>query len=531
MKLQLLYILLIVLIFNSCGVNDRSLSVISFNIRYDNPGDGINSWDNRKSIAFSFLDKEKPDVIGFQEVLPRQLKHLQEHLKGYTSVAAGREDGKEAGEMTPIFFKKDKFELISSSHFWLSNTPDIAGSKNWGTHFPRIVTWVQLRNIENGYIFYVFNTHFSHISSFARNESSVLLLDKIQLLAGDAPVVVTGDFNATFNQDAYQTLTDHWINHSPLWDSRFENLTTDSETITTFNGFSENTEKIIIDHILVNGMFLVQSFRTFPIKEGDTFISDHYPIKAELSFRLNEKLSDKEPKELTPSLRDPFFNTDKIAFAKNMSVPIVLPDNSANIYYTLDGSKPDTASFLYEEPIVLNKTTIITAFAFMKRKKPSNTITKTFIKRSKVTCKVIEISPHTGKLTDGEFDFLHDNMQGATDLKDGWLKSDSTEVIMTYKLNRMVQISEVYLSHLSRPYLGILSPKSIEVSISKDNKNFEIFGSISLVPSTDKDENQKSIELISGQQTGRYLKIRIVNPEISIDRIPSKLFIDEIVII
>ncbi|MBS2096699.1 FN3 associated domain-containing protein [Carboxylicivirga linearis] len=531
MRLQLLYILLLVLVFSSCGVNDRSLSVISFNIRYDNPGDGINSWDNRKGIAFSFLDKEKPDVIGFQEVLPRQLKHLQEHLKDYTSIAAGREDGKDAGEMTPIFFKKDKFELISSSHFWLSNTPDIPGSKNWGTHFPRIVTWVQLRNIENGYIFYVFNTHFSHISSFARNESSVLLLDKIQLLAGDAPVVVTGDFNATFNQVAYQTLTDHWIDHSALWDSRFENLTTDNETVTTFNGFNDNTEKMIIDHILVNGMFLVQSFRTYPIKKGDTFISDHFPIKAVLSFRLNEKLSDKEPRELIPSLQDPFFNTDGIAFAKKMSVPIVLPDNSANIYYTLDGSKPDTASLKYDEPIVLNKTTTITAFAFKKRKKPSNTITKTFIKRSNVECKVIDVSPNNDKLTDGLFDFLQDNKQGAIDLKNGWLKSDSSEVIMTCKLNRMTQISEVYLSHLSRPNLGILSPKSIEVSISKDNKNFEIFGSVSLVPSTDKGENQKSIELISGQQTGRYLKIRIVNPEISIDSIPSKLFIDEIVII
>nr|WP_321406967.1 endonuclease/exonuclease/phosphatase family protein [uncultured Carboxylicivirga sp.] len=529
MHLRLIYTFLSVIILTSCGVNDRTLSVMSFNVRYDNDRDGINSWENRKDLALSFIDKESPDVIGFQEVLPRQLNHLQEHLTGYSSVAAGRDDGKLGGEMVPIFFNKEKFELISSSHFWLSNTPEVAGSKSWGAYFPRVVTWVQLKNLDNGYIFYVFNTHFSHVSEFARNESAVLLLDKIHILAGDAPVIVTGDFNASFDELCYKTLTGNWKDHTALWDSRFENLTNNNDLLTTFNGFKDDTSKVIIDHIFVNGMFLVQSFKTYPVKQNDTFISDHYPVKAILSFRLNEKKKSEKEKELIPSLPDPYFNTNELAFEKEIEVPISIMSNSTKIFYTIDGSSPDTTSLLYEGPIKLKRSTSISAFAYSDGKKPSSIISKTFIRKGNLDEEIIYFTPADLANQQG-VTLLSDLKHGKMNLEEGWVKSDTGNVEITYKLAKRKQIKELYISYLIRPIDAILGPKAIEVSVSNNNETYELFGTVNLVPSTDTKENQNCLAQISGQKYGRYLKIKFINPGLTVKNIPSSMYIDEIIL-
>lgn len=528
---------ILMLFFASCNVGDRSIDVMSFNLRYDNPADGINSWDNRKELVLDFLEKKSPDVIGFQEVLPRQLQHLKDELKGYASVAAGRDDGKDNGEMVPIFYKKNKFELISSSHFWLSTTPEIAGSKSWGTHFPRIVTWVQLKNIENGYIFYVFNTHFSHISNYARNESAVLLLEKIRVLAGKAPVVLTGDFNAESTERSYQTIISHWIDHKPLWDARQESLTAPAESYNTFNGFKNDPSEVVIDHIFVNGMFLVQTFETFPIKKDSTFISDHYPIMANLSFRLNEKLMDEEAVELIQSLPDPLFETGQLAFKDNLLVPIKLPGNSAKLYYTLDGSIPDTSSSIYNVPIELKETTTITVFAFSPKKYPSKPISKTFIKKNGLEVEVHDIIPKPlNDFNVNNYQYLFDMKHGDEDLnRESWLGMESGDYDMICKLKKNSQIKDLYISHLSRPKNAILNPKAIEVSVSNDNIHYEHFSSITLVPSTDIKEDQTYISHLNGQKKGQYIKISFKStgtmPSNSpLKGAPSWIYIDELII-
>nr|WP_319400462.1 FN3 associated domain-containing protein [uncultured Carboxylicivirga sp.] len=531
MKLRFVHIVLTILLFSSCNVKERSVSVVSLNVRYDNADDGINRWDNRKELVLSFFEDESPDIIGCQEVLSHQLNYLKEHMAQYCCVSAGREDGKEAGEMVPVFFKKDKFELISSSHFWLSNTPEIAGSKSWGTHFPRIVSWVQLKNLENGYIFYVFNTHLSHISEFARTESAILLLDKIQLLAGDAPVILLGDFNSTIDSDCYQTLTGSWIDQSPLWDTRFENLDIKPETHTTYNGFENDKYNLNIDHIFVSSKFLVQSFNTYPIKKKDVFISDHYPVKAVLLFSLNDKKKSGEPKELIPSLPDPVIDGDNIVFSKKTSISITTPENHAAIYYTLDGSLPDTSSSLYSSPIKLNKTSTISAFAYEYGKKSSNVVSKTFIRKGKASGKVINIFPPKIDFNSNDYEFLFNQKYGNKNSIDNWLKIEDSTLVVTLRLNKLIQINELYISHLSQPQLGIVSPKSINISVSVNGKNYEDYGFVNLVPSTDAEENKNLLTQISGQKFARYVKIKFINPNLTINKLTSKLMIDEIVVL
>jgi Metal-dependent hydrolase len=104
-----------------CGKENKpvNLEVVSFNIRYDNAGDSLNSWTNRRDLAAETMLFLSPDIIGTQEVLSNQLADIENLMTGYQSVGVGREDGKTKGEYSAIFYKKERFDLIDSGTFWL----------------------------------------------------------------------------------------------------------------------------------------------------------------------------------------------------------------------------------------------------------------------------------------------------------------------------------------------------------------------------------------------------------------------------
>ena len=144
MRRKLLFFVPILLLL-SCSDNSK-LDVISLNIRYDNPADAGNAWSLRKDVVVDFLIDEHPDIFGLQEVLWHQYQYIDSLLPGYKSVSAGRNDGIRSGEMTPLFFNEKRFDLIDHNTFWLSETPDMPGSKGWGAVLPRIVTWARLND-------------------------------------------------------------------------------------------------------------------------------------------------------------------------------------------------------------------------------------------------------------------------------------------------------------------------------------------------------------------------------------------------
>ncbi len=179
--------------------------VLSYNIRYGTAKDGENHWDKRKDFMVETIKALNPDLLGTQETLGFQRDFLAETLTNYHVLGVGREDGKEKGETTAIYWRKDRFEKMDGGHFWLSEAPGEPGSKSWDTSLPRMATWVRLKDKSQGGkpVFWI-NTHFDHIGKIARLESAKLIRDRIGTLGKDCSVIVTGDFNAGEGSDPYK---------------------------------------------------------------------------------------------------------------------------------------------------------------------------------------------------------------------------------------------------------------------------------------------------------------------------------------
>ena len=289
--LQNVLLLLPLLLILSCSSSDLSMKVVSFNIRYDNPEDGVNRWEARIPVK-SYLTEQKPDIIGMQEVLHNQVLVLQEILPDYSYVGTGRNDNKTEGEYAPIFYNTNKFKLIDHSQFWLSETPDIPGSKSWDASLTRIVTWAQLEDKNSGHKFYAFNTHFDHRGVEARMESAILMSKKISEIAGDAPVIATGDFNIrkdhpSLGNKLYENLIKSFKENSSLENSAYISKSSGTSEGLTSTGFRpdwESKEGHAIDYVFVNDYFEVESHQVDKIVEGNLFISDHWPIVAKVSL-------------------------------------------------------------------------------------------------------------------------------------------------------------------------------------------------------------------------------------------------------
>jgi endonuclease/exonuclease/phosphatase family metal-dependent hydrolase len=184
------------------------LRVMSFNIRYGTARDGDDSWPLRRDRVVHAIRRFAPDLLGTQETLAFQRDELLLAFPGFAVLAAGRDDGREAGEMTAIFYVRDRFEPVASGHLWLSPTPDVPGSRGWDAALPRIASWVRLRDRElpEEPPLLFLNTHFDHVGEQARLESARLLRRKAGELGAGCRIVVAGDFNAAEATPPYAAL-------------------------------------------------------------------------------------------------------------------------------------------------------------------------------------------------------------------------------------------------------------------------------------------------------------------------------------
>ena len=190
------------------SIGAEPIRVMSFNIRYGTANDGVNRWENRRDFLSDTIVRFSPDLLGTQETLAFQRDYLLEQLSGFETVAAGRDDGNEAGEMAALYYRRDRFESLDSGHFWLSETPDQVGSKGWDAALPRIATWVKLRDrkaTDASPILFL-NTHFDHKGRKARAESASLIRAKLQEIGAECRWIVTGDFNADPKDVTYANL-------------------------------------------------------------------------------------------------------------------------------------------------------------------------------------------------------------------------------------------------------------------------------------------------------------------------------------
>jgi len=186
----------------------EQLRVMSYNIRYGTAPDGEDHWERRKEFLVATIRAFSPDLLGTQETLSFQRDYLAEHMPEYEVLGVGREDGKERGEMMAVFWRKDRFEVIDSGHFWLSETPEIPGSKSWDSSLPRMVTWVKLRDrvAESKPPIVWFNTHFDHRGAVVRRESARLIRRKLEELGKGCSLIIAGDFNAGESSEPYRIL-------------------------------------------------------------------------------------------------------------------------------------------------------------------------------------------------------------------------------------------------------------------------------------------------------------------------------------
>ncbi len=267
----------------SVKAQENMLSVLTYNIRLATPGDAPNIWDARKENVFSVIIAASPDVFGLQEAVYEQVADMEKAFPGYTRIGSGRDDGKDAGEFSPLFYKSQKFKLLTSGTFWLSQTPLVAGSRGWDAACNRVVSWIELKENISGRIFFVFCTHFDHMGEIARRNSARLLIHALDSLAGSKPAVVLGDFNSIPGSEPYLIITDLSDPHH-LADTRPISLKTEGPEY-TFTGFSVTGQHGgRIDYVFVKHIVKVNSYTVNPQNNGEYYPSDHLPVGAILQL-------------------------------------------------------------------------------------------------------------------------------------------------------------------------------------------------------------------------------------------------------
>jgi endonuclease/exonuclease/phosphatase family metal-dependent hydrolase len=265
---------------SSCSQAESKLNVMTFNIRVDTRVDSLNAWNYRKDFVAECIVFYQTDIAGLQEVMHHQLEDLKSRLPEYSMLGVGRFDGKTQGEYSPIVYRRDRFEVLKSETFWLSEDPTAVGRKGWDAACERIVTWANLRDKCSGQDFYFFNTHFDHLGKEARRNSSLLMLAQIKAIAGDKPVILTGDFNSIPTDEPITILTDisnadHLSNTAALSSLRYG-------PEWSFHSFGRIPvqQRMLLDYIFVRGG--IRTVTRHGIvddrKDDGLFLSDHNPV-------------------------------------------------------------------------------------------------------------------------------------------------------------------------------------------------------------------------------------------------------------
>ena len=257
----------------------QDIKVMSFNIRLNVDSDKENAWSQRKQDVADLLTYYHPDVLGVQEALPQQMKDIKTGLKNYDYVGVGRDDGKEKGEFSAIFYDTTRLQIVKSGTFWLSETPE-KPSKGWDAALNRICTYAIIKDKDSHKEFLAMNIHFDHVGNMARVKSSELILKKAkELNPKNLPLVLTGDFNLTEDTQLVKILSKN------LEDTFYHAEKKHYGPVGTFTGFNVNeVPKDRIDYIFVKG-FKIKSHRHInDRRENLLYPSDHFPVLADLQF-------------------------------------------------------------------------------------------------------------------------------------------------------------------------------------------------------------------------------------------------------
>lgn len=267
--------LVFLFLFGYFHIKAQNTSVMTFNIRYDNPNDKENSWQNRKNELIALIEYYHPDFLGVQEALYNQVQFIQNNCSNYNYIGIGR-DGADKGEYSAIYYDTTKYVLIKEKTFWLSNSPDSV-SKAWDAALNRICTYGKFMNKKSKQVIYLMNTHFDHKGINARINSAKLIADTILNFAEDEKIVLMGDFNALPQSKPINILNNVLKNAFLIAQKK------PYGPIGTFNGF-DNIHQVEnqIDYIFVKNLMITKYRHIDDKRKNNLCVSDHFPVFAEI---------------------------------------------------------------------------------------------------------------------------------------------------------------------------------------------------------------------------------------------------------
>lgn len=258
------------------GYAQQEIKLMSFNIRLDVESDGDNKWSLRKDRVAGLIKYYAADFVGGQEVQNHQLKYLIENMPAYRYIGVGRDDGKEAGEYSCIFYNKEKFDLVTQATFWLSPTPALP-SKGWDAAYNRVCTYGLFKSKQTKQLFWVFNTHFDHVGKEARLNSAKMILAKIKdVNTKNYPVFLTGDLNLRPEETPVREISSAMKNTRAV----AQQVYGDADT---WNGFKFHEKPNgTIDYIFISNdkRLTVSKFATITDSYDLKYPSDHFPVMA-----------------------------------------------------------------------------------------------------------------------------------------------------------------------------------------------------------------------------------------------------------
>ena len=253
--------------------NHQPHSIMSYNIRYDNDWDLKNSWLIRKNKVIQIFDQYSPSIIGIQEGILSQVQYIDSCLINYDYVGVGRDDGKERGEFCAIYFDTTRYAVSRDSTFWLSDNPDTI-SVGWDAALERICTYALFKEWKTVDEFWVFNTHFDHMGSIARERSSELILDRIDRVnRRGLPVILMGDFNSVPDSPPIDKIKTEMSDALNISQEEFQG------PLGTFNGF--DTDLLIerrIDYFFTRNVKVLSYIHINDRLNDNRHISDHLPL-------------------------------------------------------------------------------------------------------------------------------------------------------------------------------------------------------------------------------------------------------------
>lgn len=277
-KLIKTYTLSIFLLFSGL-LFSQEFNLMTFNLRYDNPDDNEDNWHHRKEKATELIKNYEPAIFGIQEGLFHQVTYIDSSLTNYKYIGVGRDDAKEKGEFSAIFYDTTKFNLEEENTFWLSESPDTI-SVGWDASMERICTYGLFKSKVSDNQIWIFNTHFDHRGEEARKNSAKLILEKIEDLNSDnLPIALMGDFNSLPTDPPIVIIKEKLMDGQLISENPFYG------PIATFNGFSDKTAVNRIDYIFTDNLKVLRYIHIDDRLNNNRHTSDHFPVLTKLQIQ------------------------------------------------------------------------------------------------------------------------------------------------------------------------------------------------------------------------------------------------------